>query len=88
VPKRVQDDLLRYLGRARAIGVAAHPVDNHEQCALLSNRGRDPVLVLLAPAQQAYVGVVHPQEDSVLLLDLILLLYHPAANERSYRSPP
>jgi hypothetical protein len=43
---------------------------------VLGNHRGDPILVLLAPAQQADLCVLDPQEDSVPLLDLLTLLYH------------
>ena len=50
VPERVENDLLRHLGRSRTIRVAAHSVNNDEQRGMLRYRGRNPVLVLLTPA--------------------------------------
>src|SRR5262249_45961182 len=83
--ERLQDDLLRDLGRFRSIGVATHTVDHDEQRRLLGDRYRDPILVLLAPAQEADVGVVDPQEEFHASVRLGRALYHPAANERSFR---
>ena len=53
---------------------------------MLRDRAGDPVLVLLAPAQEADIGVVNPQEEFRTSVRLGLALYHPAANERSFRS--
>jgi hypothetical protein len=77
VRESVEDDLLRNLGSLRTIGMAAHAVDNHEQRRVLADRYSDAVLVLLAPAQEADVGVVDPQEDSMYLLDLVALYITP-----------
>jgi hypothetical protein len=55
----------------------AHTVDHDEQGRVLGDCYRDPVLVLLAPAQEADVGVVDPQEDSMHLLDLVALYITP-----------
>jgi uncharacterized protein (TIGR00255 family) len=86
MPKGFEDDLLRHLGSLCSVRVASHAVNYDEQCAMLRHRGRDPVLVLLAPAQESDVSVVHPQEEFRTSVRLDLALYHPAANERSFRS--
>ena len=80
-----QNDLLRDLGSLGAIGMAAHAVDNDQQRRVLTDRNRDAVLVLLAPAQEADVGVVDPQEEFHASVRLSRALYHPAADERSFR---
>jgi hypothetical protein len=53
---------------------------------MLRHCSGDPVLVLLAPTKEADIRVVHPQEDFRTSVRLDLALYHPAANERSFRS--
>jgi len=86
MPERLENDLLRHLGCPGSIGVAAHAVDNDEQSRMLRHCGGDSVLVLLAPAKEADIRVVHPQEEFRTSVRLDLALYHPAANERSFRS--
>ena len=66
--------------------MAAHAIHDDEQGRMLSHSGRDPVLILLAPAKEADVRVVHPQEEFRTSVRLDLALYHPAAIERSFRS--
>jgi len=61
--KGFQHDLLRDLGCLRAIGMATHSVDHDQQRRMLANCRGDPILVLLAPPQEADVGVVDPQEE-------------------------
>ena len=77
VPERLQDDLLRYLSGACAVGVAPHAVDYHKQCGMLGHYGRDPVLVLFTPAQEADFGVFNPQEDVRTSVRLDLLVISP-----------
>ena len=79
VPERLEDDLLRHLGGPGAIGMPAHAVDDDEQGGMLRDRAGDPVLVLLAPTQEADIGVVHPQEEFRTSVRLDSALYHPAA---------
>ena len=86
VPEGFEDDLLRYLGSLGSVRMASHAVNDHEQRGMLGHRGRDPVLVLFASAQETDIGVVHPQEGFRTSVRLDLALYHPAANERSFRS--
>ena len=76
VPEGFQDDLLRDLRGAPAVGVSAHTVDHQQQHGLLRHRDRDPVLVLLAPAEQADVRVFDPQEEVHASVRLIDALYH------------
>src|SRR5262249_43960192 len=63
VPERLEDDLLRHLCCLRSICVASHAIDNHEQSSVLRHGGGHPVLILLAPAEEADVSVVNPQEE-------------------------
>jgi uncharacterized protein (TIGR00255 family) len=86
VPEGFEDNLLRHLGSPRSVGVAPHAIDHNKQCGMLRHCGGDSVLVLLAPAQETDVGVVHPQEEFRTSVRLDLALYHPAATERSFRS--
>ena len=79
LPESVYHDLLRDLGCLGAIGVATHTVDHHEQSRLVGDRYSDPILILLAPAQEADVGVVDPQEEFRASVRLSRALYHPAA---------
>ena len=72
---------LRHLGGARAVGMSAHAVDHQQECRVFGHRRSHAVLVLLATAEQADIGVLDPQEDSVHLLDL-LKLYITLAHER------
>ncbi len=76
VPEGFHDHLLRDLRSACAVGVSAHAVDHQQQGGLLRHRGRDPVLVLLAPAEQADVRVFDPQEEFHASVRLIDALYH------------
>src|SRR6185437_6662258 len=85
VPERFQDRLLRYLSRLRAVGMPAHPVDDDEQRRILGRGYGDPILVLLAPAKEADIGVLHPQEEirasvrlGVLYITLTTLSVVPA----------
>ena len=78
VPEGFEDHLLRDLGRARAIGVAAHAVDDDEQRGVLGDRGGDPVLVLLAASEQADIGVLDPQEGFRASVRLRLRFISPA----------
>ncbi len=61
VPERLDQHLLRDLGGARAIGVAAHAIDDHEQRGMFRNRHGAAILVVLAPTQQADIGVFDAQ---------------------------
>ena len=80
----LEDDLLRHFGGTGAIGVTAHAVHDDEQRAVLGNRGRDPVLVLLASAQETDIGVVHSQEEIRASVRLGRAFISPAA--ASFRS--
>ena len=82
MPERLGDHLLRHLRGARAVGMAAHAIDDHQQRRMLGDGRADPILVLLAPAEQADFGIFDPQEQSMHLLDLADL-YHLCAGERS-----
>jgi len=77
--ERIQNELLRDLGSLRAVRMTSHPIGNHQQHRLLGDRNGDPILVLLAPAQEADVGVVDPQEEFRASVRLSRALYHPAA---------
>ena len=59
--KASSDHLLRHLRRARAVRVPAHAVDRDQERCVLGNRRADPILILLAPAHQADIGVFDPQ---------------------------
>ena len=61
--KGLENDLLRDLGRLGAVGMAAHSIDHDQERRMLTGCRGDPVLVLLAPSQEADVGVVDPQEE-------------------------
>jgi hypothetical protein len=63
VPERLQNGLLRYLGGLRAVGMPTHSVDHDEQRRILRRGYGYPVLVLLATAKEADIGVLHPQEE-------------------------
>jgi uncharacterized protein (TIGR00255 family) len=63
MPERIEHDLLRHLGGPGTIGVAAHAVDYDKHGSMLRDSAGDPVLVLFAPAEEADICVVHPQED-------------------------
>src|SRR5437588_577690 len=76
VPESVQDHPLGDGRGARAVGVAAHAVDDHQQRRALGDRGHDPVLILLAPAEQAHVCVFDPQEEFHASVRLARALYH------------
>ena len=62
VPEGIEHDLAGDLRGARTVGVAAHAVDDDQQRRMLGDGGGYPVLVLLAPAQKAEVGIFNPQE--------------------------
>jgi hypothetical protein len=61
---------------------------------VLRHRGAHPILILLAPAQQADIGVFDPQEDSIPSVRLAGTLYHlrrlsvVAAQDRGGSGPP
>jgi len=84
MPEGIHDDLLRHLGGACAVGMTAHSIHDDEQGSVLGNRGRDPVLVLLASAEEADIGVVHSQEEVRASVRLGRLFISPAA--ASFRS--
>ena len=86
VPEGLENDLLGHLGGPGSIGMPAHAVDHDKQSTLLRDCGGDSVLVLLAPAKEADIRVIHPQEEFHTSVRLDLALYHPAAYERSFRS--
>jgi hypothetical protein len=83
VPEGVHDHPLGDLRGARAIGVSAHAVDDHQQRRALGDRGCHPVLILLAPAEQAHVSEFEPQENPVHLLDLAVIYITCAVRGRS-----
>ena len=85
VPERFENDLLGHLGRLRAIGMAAHAVDDDEQRRVLGRGYRDPILVLLAPAKEADIGVLHPQEEIRASVRLGVLYITLTLLERSSR---
>jgi len=62
VPESFEDDLLRDLGGACAVGMPAHAVYDDKQRRVLRYRCSNPILVLLAPAQEADVDVLNAQE--------------------------
>jgi hypothetical protein len=45
----------RRLGGTRSLGMAAHPIDDHEKHGLFRGCYRYPVLIFLAMADQAHV---------------------------------
>jgi hypothetical protein len=61
VPEGLGDHLLRHLRGARAVRVSAHAVDRNQERCMLGDRRADPILILLAPAYQADIGVFDPQ---------------------------
>jgi uncharacterized protein (TIGR00255 family) len=63
VPEGLEHGLAGDLRRTRAVGVTAHAIRDQEQRRLLCHRSGHAVLVLLAPAQEAHVGVFNPQEE-------------------------
>jgi len=52
------------------------PSTTSSRTAFFRHRDRDPVLVLLAPAEQADVRVFEPQEEFHASVRLIEALYH------------
>ena len=79
VPESLEDDLLRHLGCPGTIGMPAHAVDDDEQGRILRDRAGDPVLVLLAPTEEADIGVIHAQEEFRTSVRIDSALYHPPA---------
>src|SRR6185437_17147680 len=71
----VEDGLARDLRGARTVGVAAHAVRDEEQRRMLRHGDGDPVLVLLAPAQEADVDVLNAQEEFRASVRLWIPLY-------------
>jgi len=55
LPERFEQRRKRRLGGTRSLGVAAHPIDDHEKHGLVRGRNRYPVLIFLAMADQAHV---------------------------------
>jgi hypothetical protein len=53
--------------------MAAHAVDDDKQRRVLGGSRGDPILVLLASAKEAYVGVLHPQEEIRASVRLVVL---------------
>src|SRR5580698_5413417 len=62
VPEALEQHALRELRRSRAVGVAAHAVDHHQERRMLSYRCRDAVLILLTSPKKADIGVLDLQE--------------------------
>jgi hypothetical protein len=62
VPEGIEHDFAGDLRCARTVGVAAHPVYDDEQRRMVCDGGGYPILVLLAPAQEADVCVLNAQE--------------------------
>ncbi len=63
VPEGFEDCLLRHLGSSGAIRVSTHAVHDNKQRRVLGSGSRHSVLVLLASAKEADIGVLHPQEE-------------------------
>ena len=84
LPEGLEHDLLGHFRSARAVGVPAHAIHDHEQRGMFRNRGRDPVLILLARAEEADIGVLDPQEDVCASVRLDASFISPPAGERSY----
>ncbi len=55
LPERLEEARERGLGRARALGMAAHAVDDDEERRFVVGGDRDPVLVFFAVADEAQV---------------------------------
>src|SRR5262249_5875234 len=70
----IEDHLLGDLRRACAVGVSAHAVHDDEQGGVRGNRHAHPILVLLAPAQQADVRALDPQEQTHVSVSLTLYI--------------
>jgi hypothetical protein len=86
MPERLEDDLLRHLGRAGAISMPAHAVNDDQQGRMLRDGAGNPVLVLFAPTKETDIGVIHAQEEFRTSVRIDSALYHPAAYSRSFRS--
>lgn len=71
----IEHDLAGDFRGARTVGVAPHAVHDDEQRRMVRHRGGYPVLVLLAPAQEADVGVLNPQEEIRASVRLLIPLY-------------
>ena len=62
--ERFEQALERGVRGAAAVGVAAHAVDDHQQCGLLLRRDRDAVLVVFAVSEETQVCILDPQAGS------------------------
>jgi hypothetical protein len=71
-----EDYLLRHVRGPGAIGMSAHAIDHEQQRRVLGHDCGDPILVLLAPAQQADLCVFDPQEKFRASVRLVGALYH------------
>ncbi len=76
MPERFEQGLEGDLGGARAFGVTAHAVHHHQQCGVLGDGHRDPVLVLLPASEEAQIGVFNLQGIFCLSVTLCRILYH------------
>ena len=86
VPKRFENRLLRDLGRLGTVGVSAHSVDHDQERGVFGNSCRNPILVLFAPSEEAYIGVLHPQESIRASVRLVALYITLQAGSRSSTS--
>src|SRR3569833_88827 len=86
MPERLEDDLLRHLGRAGAISVPSHAVVDDLQGRMLRDRAGDPVLVLFAPTKETDIGVIHAQEEFRTSVRIDSALYHTQSYSRSFNS--
>src|SRR5215475_12264274 len=80
MPERFHDDLLCDLCGLRAIGMSTHAVDHDQQRRALGHHRRDPILVLFAPAQQADLRVLDPQEKFHASVRLVGAFISPVTN--------
>src|SRR5579863_9433088 len=74
--ERFHDRLLGHLRGARTVRVSAHAVDHQQQRCVLADRGVHPVLILVAPAQQADFRVFDSQAEVHASVRLVSALYH------------
>ena len=80
VPEGLDDHLWVTSRGARAFGVAAHAVGHHQQRRVLGDGHAHPVLVFLAPAEQAEIRVFNLQEATHVSVRLLARFISPDAH--------
>ena len=84
VPEGLEQDLEGDFGGARTFSVAPHAIHHDQQCGVLGDGHRHPVLVLLPAAEKAQIRVFNLQGLFCLSGTLRRILYH--ADRRGHQT--